>query len=73
MLYLVAQFCLTLCDPMDCSPPDSSVHGIFQAKILEWIAIPPLGDLPDPEIEPASLASALAGRFFTTAPPGLTL
>ena len=34
----VAQLCLTLCDPMDCSPPASSVHGIFQARILEWIA-----------------------------------
>ena len=37
---LVAQLCLTLCDPMDCSPPGSSVHGILQARILEWIAIP---------------------------------
>ena len=35
----VAQSCLTLCDPMDCSLPDSSVHGIFQARILEWVAI----------------------------------
>ena len=35
----VAQSCLTLCDPMDLSPPDSSVHGIFQARILDWIAI----------------------------------
>ena len=34
-----AQSCLTLCDPMDCSPPGSSVHGIFQARILEWVAI----------------------------------
>ena len=68
-----AQWCLTLCDPMDCSPPGSSVRGIFQAGILEWVAIPPLGDVPDPEVEPASLASrVLAGRFFTTAPPGLT-
>ena len=33
------QSCLTLCDPMDCSPPDSSVHGIFQARIPEWVAI----------------------------------
>ena len=33
------QSCLTLCDPMDCSPPGSSVHGIFQARILEWVAI----------------------------------
>ena len=35
----VAQSCLTLSDPMDCSPPDSSVHGIFQARVLEWGAI----------------------------------
>ena len=33
------QSCLTLCNPMDCSPPDSSVHGILQAKTLEWVAI----------------------------------
>ena len=32
----VTQLCLTLCDPMDCSPPASSVHGILQARILEW-------------------------------------
>ena len=37
---LVAQLCPTLCDPMDCSPPDFSVHGILQARILEWIALP---------------------------------
>ena len=36
---LVAQLCPTLCDPMDCSPPGSSVHGILQARILEWVAI----------------------------------
>ena len=36
---LVAQSCLTLCDPMNCSPPGFSVHGILQAKILEWVAI----------------------------------
>ena len=35
-----AQWCLTLCDPMDCSPPGSSVHGILQARIAEWVAIP---------------------------------
>ena len=40
-LYCVthAQLCMTLCDPMDCSLPGSYVHGIFQAKILEWVAI----------------------------------
>ena len=35
----VAQLCPTLCDPMDCSPPGSSIHGIFQARVLEWVAI----------------------------------
>ena len=35
----VAQLCLTLSDPMDCSPPGSSIHGIFQARVLEWGAI----------------------------------
>ena len=44
--------CLILCDPMDCSPLGSSVHGILQAKILEWVAIPSPGHLPDPENEP---------------------
>ena len=34
-----AQLCLTLCNPTDCSPPDSSVHGILQARVLEWGAI----------------------------------
>ena len=54
---------------MDCSPPGSSVHRILQMKILEWV-FPPLGDLPEPRIEPTSLASpALAGRLFTTVPP----
>ena len=37
---LVAQSCLTLCDPMDCGPLGSSVHGILHARILEWVAIP---------------------------------
>ena len=51
----------------DCSLPDSSVHGIFQTRILEWVSIPPPGDLPDPGIEPTFLMSpALAGGFFTT-------
>ena len=43
-----------LCDPMDCSPPGSSVHGILQARILEWVLCPPPGDLPNTELEPAS-------------------
>ena len=52
--YLVAQLCPTLCVPLDCSPPDSSVYGIFQARILEWVAIASSGDLPDSGIEPVS-------------------
>ena len=39
VLVLVAQSCLTLCYPMDCSPPGSSVHGILQSRKLEWVAI----------------------------------
>ena len=51
--------------------PASSVHGIFQARILEWVASFYSGDLLNPGIKPASLASpALEGRFFTTVPPG---
>ena len=41
---------------MDCSPPGSSVHGILPAKILEWVAIPSPGDLPNPGIDPRSPA-----------------
>ena len=75
----VVQSCPTLCDPMDCSPPDSSIHGIFQARVLEWgstafsewLPFPPPGNLPDTGTEPTSLVSpALEGGFFTTEPPG---
>ena len=48
----VAELCPTLCDPMNCSPPGFSVHGILQARILEWIAIPFSENLPNPGIEP---------------------
>ena len=65
---MCAQLCLTQCDPMDCSSSGSSVHGISQARILEWVAISFSGDLPGPGIE--SRSPALAGRFFTTEPPG---
>ena len=57
--------------PMDCSSPGSSAHGIFQERILEWIAISSPGDLPNPGIEPVSPeSSALPCGFFTTDPPG---
>ena len=60
---LAAQSCLTLCNPTDCSPPGSSVHGILQARILEWVAI---------SFSTVSFWSRdrtqvfwIAGRFFT--------
>ena len=60
----VAQLCQTLLDPMDCSLLGSLVHGIFQARILEWVVISSPEDLPKPGIEPTS--SVFADRFFTT-------
>ena len=61
------QSCLTLWDPTDCSPPDSSVHGILPARILECVAILSSRGLPDPGIKPMSLKSpAFAGGFLTT-------
>ena len=50
----VAQSCPTLCNPIDCSLPGSSVHEIFQARVLEWATFPSPGDLPNPGIEPRS-------------------
>ena len=59
-----------LCDPTDCSPPGSSVHGNFQARALEQLPVPSIGGLLDPGIEVAFLASpALVGKFFTTVLP----
>ena len=69
-----APSCPTLCAPLVCSPPGSSVHGILQARILERIAVSPPGDLPDPGIEPMSPVSPVtAGRFFTTMPPEMQM
>ena len=63
---LVTQLCSTLWDPMDCSPSGSSVHGIPQARILEWLAIPFSRGSSRPRDRPCSLVSpALAGGFFT--------
>ena len=64
----VAQSCLTFCDLMDYSPPDSSVQGILQARMLEYVTIPFSGDLLDPEIEPRSLA--LQADSLPYEPPG---
>ena len=54
--------------PWAVSPPSSSVPGVLQARILEWVAFPPPRDLPDPGIKHTSPASA--GKFFTPEPPG---
>ena len=71
VVWSIAQLCPVLCDPMDCSPQGSSVHGILQARILDGLPFLPPGDLPDSGVEPMSPASpALAGRFFITDPPG---
>ena len=53
---LAAQSCLTLCNPMDYSPPGSSVHGILQARILEQVAISLSGDLSNLGIKPGASA-----------------
>ena len=60
---LVAQSCLTPCDPMDCRPPGSSVHGILQAGILEWIAIPFSRGSSQPRDR--TWVSCIAGGFFS--------
>ena len=71
VVVLVAKLCLTLCDPMDCSPPGSSVHGISQARILEWVVVPfsrwsswPRGQ---------TWVFCTAGGFSTAEPPGTPL
>ena len=64
------QSCPTLCDPMACGPPGSSVRGILQVRILEGVAMPSSRDLPHPGTEPACLMSpALAGGSLPLAPP----
>ena len=68
MKVLAAQSCLTLRDPMKYSPPGSSVHVFLQARILEWIAFPSPGDLPDSEIKPGS--SALRADSLSSETPG---
>ena len=64
-MFSVAQSCLTLCSSMDYSLPGSSVHGIFQARILEGLPFPSPGNPPNPGVKPSSLESPeLASRFF---------
>ena len=68
------QSCPTLWDPMDCSPPGSSVHGILQARILEWVAISSSrGSSPPRDQKCICCVSCIAGGFFTAEPPGKSL
>ena len=59
---------IQLRDPMDHSPPDSSVHGILQARILEWVAMPPSRGCSQPRDR--TLVSCIVGLFFIAEPPG---
>ena len=68
---LVAKSCLTLCDPMDYSPPGSSVHGISQARILEQVAT--FFSRGSSWCRDRTRVSCIAGGFFTTEPPGKPL
>ena len=62
---------LTLCNPVNCSPPGSSVHGIFSARILERVAMPSTGGFfPLRGWTQVSCSSCIASRFFPTEPPG---
>ena len=65
---LVAQSCLTLCNPMDCSLTGSFVHGILQVRILEWVAIPFSRGSPYPGIKSGS--PALQVDSLQSEPPG---
>ena len=60
---LVTQLCLAFCDAMDYSPPGSSVHGILQARILEWVAM--LSSMGSSQPRNRTQVSRIAGRFFT--------
>ena len=67
----VVKSCLTLRDPMDCSLPGSSIHGISQAGYWSRLLFPSPGDLSNPGIEPVSPVSLTkAGQFFCNEPPG---
>ena len=63
----VTQSCPTLCDPVDCSPPDSSVHGILQARILEWVAISFSRGSSQPR-DPTWVSCIAVRRFILWAP-----
>ena len=67
-VHSAAQSCLTICDPVDCSPPGSSVHGMLQARILEWVAM--LSSRGSSQPRDQTQVSCTADGFFTIEPPG---
>ena len=71
LLLLFAKPVGLFCDPMDCSPPGFSVHGLSQAKIEEWVAISFSREFSQPRDQVHIFC--IAGRFFTTDPPGKTV
>ena len=63
---LVVQLCATLCDPKDCNLPSFFVHGVLQARILEWVVIPSPGESSRPrDWTHVSCIASITGRFFT--------
>ena len=68
---LVLQLCPTFCNPMDCNPPGSSVHGIFQARILEWVAIPFFSG--SSQTKDQTQVSSLQADSLPPEPPGKSL
>ena len=71
MIKVLVTFTVTLCDPMDCSPPGSSAHGILQARILEWVAIPFSRGSSQPRVEPRS--PEFQADSLLSEPPGKPL
>ena len=67
---LVTQSCPTLCDPMDCSPPGSTVHGFSRQEYWSGFPFPIPGDIPNPGIKLHLLYPCIAGGFFTIELPG---
>ena len=68
--YSIAQLCPALCDPMDCSPPGSSVYGILQVRILQCVAN---SSMASSQHRDGSGISCIAGGFFTAEPSGKSL
>ena len=64
------QSCLTLCDPVDCSPESSSVQEFSRQEYWNGLPCPPPGDRPHPGLDCVSGISCIADRFFTSEPPG---